>query len=212
VMAAGQSWVGIGLSPMVSRRESRDAVVVSAPGWHLLASGRLAQVYAEPSLYRVGPDDTARCLVRVRITNPSSRPVGVDLSDYWNVVYPNQWTVSPEPRRLLIDEAEFAPRSLTRDERSRLRTQHRSRALVQIQAGGSEDYFRDFNARCPTGSASGSGRYLIMSMSGRLLMSDGRKEGQVSLLGMAPERRDVVISLPLAWKEVPLDARVIRHP
>lgn len=118
-------------SRIMSQRAGGDAAGASEPDWQLLASGRLAQIHAEAALYQAG--DTTRCFIHVRISNTTSAPLGVDLTDDWNIVYPNQWTVSPEPRRLLVDETEIPPRPLTSTERRRLREQYRSNGLVRIR-------------------------------------------------------------------------------
>ncbi len=180
------------------------------PEWHLLAGGRLVRIFATPTLYRAG--ETAGCLMRVKVSNTSSKRIGVDLSDYWNVIYPNQWTVSPEPRRLLIDETELSPRPLSNHERRLLRERYRGEALTFIEPHAAGEYLREFNGTCPTGPDLRRGRYLIMSMSGWLWITDGEQVEEVTLLGLAPERRDVVMPLPLAWAEPPRGIRVIRHP
>ncbi|MGH7527608.1 MAG: hypothetical protein ACREMX_12995, partial [Gemmatimonadales bacterium] len=128
----------------------KDSAVVTDQDWHLLARGNFVHVLTQAALYRAA--DTTSCLMRVGISNTSTRRVGVDLGDYWNVIYPNQWSVSPEPRRRVIDEMELVPRQLTSQERRGLLERYWSGALVLIQSRTSADYFREFNGRCPGGS------------------------------------------------------------
>ncbi len=201
---------GAGSSPPAPSRQGRDDERVPDPEWHPLASGSLVQVLAAPTLYRAR--ETVGCLVRVKVSNTSSKRIGVDLRDYWNVIYPNQWTVSPEPRRLVVDETELSPRPLNNQERRLLRERYRREALTFIQPHGAGEYLREFNGTCPTSPDLRRGRYVIMSMSGRLWVTDGEQVEEVTLLGLPPERRDVVMALPLAWADLPGGIRVIRHP
>ena len=199
--------VGVLLGGALALQAQADT---SAPSvevrWQVVHDGRLGAVLVERALYT--PPDSSTALIRVRIRNRSPRTVGVDLYDAWNVVFLNQWGPSPAPRRLVIDEGELRLAPMSPEDTAALLDRYRKQVLVMIPPGRSEDYFREFAGRRPSGAASDN-PYLILSLSGRLWVTDGQVAEDLTLIGAPPETRDVVLRLPVPWCPLPAAGRVV---
>ncbi len=189
-----------------------QAATVIAPGgrrWLPVIRGRLASIEAEPALY--AESDSGPALVRIRVRNLSPRPLAVAAGDYWSVVFPNQWGFHHHPYRTTVDEPELQLSPLGPEDTLRLLAAQRRRTTLRVPPGNSVEYFREFAGGRPA-SADSAAAYLIISLSGRLLVSDGLIAEELTLIGAPPETRDLVIPTPLTWQRVPRHARVIRHP
>ena len=82
--------------------------------------------------------------------------------------------------------------------------------ITAIPAGDSVSYYREFNASGRRDVAAATGKYFILSLDGRLLLTDGRMVEQLSCSW--EEQRastDLVIALPIRWGQVPIDGRVV---
>src|SRR5689334_2807040 len=70
--------------------------------WHPLFKDEMLSVDAEKSLYRF-PGDEKSLGLAIRITNNSEKLIGLELHPD-TIVYLNQWGLSMEPQRSVIDE------------------------------------------------------------------------------------------------------------
>lgn len=199
-----------GAAGVPSEAPGQAAAGIAAGGrpWQPIIRGRLASIEAEPAVY--AESDSGPALVRIRVGNLSLRPLAV-AADYWSVVFPNQWGFHRHPYRTTVDEPEFQLPPLGRDDTLRLLVAQRERAMPLVPPGNSVEYFREFAGGRP-GPAGSAASYLIISLSGRLLVSDGLTAEELTLIGALPKTRDLVIPLPLTWRQVPQHARIIRHP
>lgn len=111
--------------------------------WQVMASNALAVGAVERVLYERTNDP--HFYIHVRITNQSGRPIGADLRDYWQVIYPNQWGLSQDPNRRVIDERRITPVA----GKSTLVPEFAGGRLTRIAPGQSVDYYREFNASSP---------------------------------------------------------------
>jgi hypothetical protein len=177
--------------------------------WQPIIRGRLAAIDAEPVLY--AESDSGPVLVRIRIRNLSPRELGMVADDYWKVVFPNQWGFLRNPYRTTVDEPELRPSPMGRDDSLRLLEGHRRRTLLMLAPAHAAEYFREFAGRRPVTNDPAL-PYLIISLSGRLWVTDGVTAEELTLIGVPPKVRDLVIPAPLSWQRVPARSRVIRHP
>jgi len=147
-------------------------------------------------------------LVRVRIDNHSDHALGVDLRDYWAVVYPNQWGALREDHRSVIDEMRAYPKLLDAARRADLRQAHAAGNLTTVNAAGSVEYYREFNA---SGRADvdqqATERFLFVSLAGQTLLTDGAR--CFDQPAGSPGSSDLVIAAPVPWGKVPSDAVVV---
>ena len=184
-----------------------QAIPGGRPEWRLLAEGNLARLEAEPVLYR--GEDESQCLVRLRVTNVAIDTIGVSMAGDPFLVFLNQWSTSHQPRRMVIDELELPRTAITTEERQLLLGAYQAGDLVAIPPQKSTDFWRAFSGRCPNDGAVPPGHYLILSLSGRLRTTDGKRIEELTLLGAEPESRDLALRPPLQWLPLPMGARRI---
>jgi hypothetical protein len=170
--------------------------------WQRVARGEFADVEVERRLYERPDDD--RFFVRVRITNKTDRELGVELGES-SVIYPNQWGVHPVDHRTIIDERRRDFRELSDEQKSQLLRAFGTEALFEIRPKQSITYLRAFEgANCRRQSAAETG-YLIVSLDGRLLVTDGREIDDVRCAWNdgGPGGSDLAIRCPVDWKRIP---------
>jgi hypothetical protein len=100
----------------------------------------------------------------------------VDLRDYWNVIYPNQWGPVNTDHRQVIDEGRVDYPPLKESAEEKLLADFRAGTLTTIPAGTAVDYYREFNAsgRADVEKQLKGFKYLIISLNGKQLLTEGR--------------------------------------
>lgn len=183
--------------------------------WHSVASGKLASISVSRTLYETeGEKDFLIC---VRVTNLTDRPIGVDLRDFWKVVYPNQVGFQDEKARGVVDEQRMIHKPLTDDGKTKLIADFKAGGLVTIPARGSTDYFRRFNAgRSLALAKEERGKFFFISLDGEQLVTDGANVEQVScaweqasVQAKPGTDTELFIPTPLKWEKVPPDGRTV---
>jgi hypothetical protein len=100
--------------------------------WHQVFQGRLAKVEVERTLYERRKDED--CFIAVRVTNATNRPVGVDLREFWNVIYPNSWGFSKTPVPGVVEEERIIREPISAADKKRLMLDYANRHLTTIPA------------------------------------------------------------------------------
>jgi hypothetical protein len=182
------------------------------PKWRLLGENQFATVYVEPTLYE--QPGVRGFFVHIRIDNKLKTNLSVDLRKSPRIFYANQWGFHDKARRESIDERRIPPVKLDADLQERLLADFHAGALTEITR--SVDYYSQFDGpgpNRPENADAGSAHFLIISMDGQLFFTDGQV---VTDIALANERaamtamRDLVIDLPVEWKPLPPEARVVR--
>lgn len=184
--------------------------------WHLVTKGKLAKVEVERTLYDKPGDP--HFLIRVRVTNSIDRAIGIDLHDPSETIYPNQWGWSETSHREVINEGRRGYKSLSVDDQGRLLEDFRRGRLVPVPPGKAVDYYREFNAESVERKGD-FGKYLIISLDGQLLMTDGTITDQITCEwamdstpgGKSHSDTELVIPAPVRWKTVPADGRIVEY-
>jgi len=171
--------------------------------WVEFAASDRAVVQIERRLYEQAGNP--HFLIRVRVTNRGKRALGIDLRDAWRVFYPNQWGGLEGPERGHIDEEIVEPQALTPALKKRLKADYASKALDAIPAGGSIEYYREFNASGRADIDGTDSPYLFISIKGQLLLTNGTR-----VENLLPAADSLYLRLPVAWGTVPGGARVVR--
>ena len=145
--------------------------------------------------------------IRVELQNQTSRDIGVDLSEKWMVVYPNQWGGSERNRRDVISERSLIPKKLDAQLRARLIDAFRSKRLTMLPPGKNVDYYTNFNASGRKDVEAAAGKFILVSIKGQLWFTDGANvwDDQPGF------DRDLVIQKPVKWAIVPENAIVIER-
>jgi len=145
--------------------------------------------------------------IRVELQNQSSHDIGVDLSEKWMVVYPNQWGGSDLNHRTIIRERSPFQKKLDAQLRARLMDAFRSKRLTMLPPGKSVYYYTNFNASGRKEIEAAEGKFILISIKGQLCFTDGADvwDDQPGF------DRDLVIQKPVTWATVPENAMVIER-
>jgi hypothetical protein len=177
--------------------------------WHLIGETDLAKFEVEKALYEKAGEPF--CLVHVRITNVSDRAVGVDLRG-WMAVYPGYFGKSDTEHNNFFKQVRMYHASLDQPKRAELLADFAAGRLTVIPAGKSVDYYREYIERAKVEEADkGGGKYLIISMDGEQILTDGKKVEQFLGVGYEGANTDLAILSPVSWKTIPADARISRR-
>lgn len=200
--------LGVCAGLSLSRRAGAERVASWAPAWRSHAQGALLGVSLEASLYeRAG---SPHFFVRVRLENRTAAPLGVDLSERWHALYPNQWGRGDERQRTVINERIAVATPLDAAAQARLREAFRRSALALLGPSGSLEYFAEFNASGRAEVERQAGRFVLVSMRGELRATDGARVEQLAFDDRHGLRTsDLVVEAPLRWGLVPPGARVL---
>jgi len=145
--------------------------------------------------------------LRVELQNQSSHDIGVDLSEKWMVVYPNQWGGSDLNHRTIIRERSPFQKKLDAQLRARLMDAFRSKRMTMLPPGKSVYYYTNFNASGRKEIEAAEGKFILISIKGQLCFTDGADvwDDQPGF------DRDLVIQKPVTWATVPENAMVIER-
>lgn len=166
--------------------------------WHPLVKNKFVAVHVERCLYEVKGEK--RFLMVVRITNLTDVEIGVDLRGKRPGVYPNQWGVQDTKQRLIIDERRAI---LTASDQDQLRADFKAARLTPIPAGKSTIIYTEFNNSGRADVDGCKGKYLLVSMAGQVVATDGKTVETASCdwaNGVGATETDVVLPFPVTWK------------
>ena len=180
--------------------------------WFMIsASGpSLVEVTVERALYE--RSDQAHFFLHFWVRNLRDKPVSVDLRDKWKLLHPNQWGFSETSYRQTIDESRMSKPVFDDPARAELMAAFAGEQLQSIEPGGALDFFVEFNAsgRKEVEAQAGALPFLIVSVDGELLATNGRHIEWHSLLEVFDTRRtDLALTTPLKWRTLPEGARLI---
>jgi hypothetical protein len=205
--AAGPAPRDIGNRGSASAPTAPDDAAAFRP----VVRGELAEVEEADHLYeRPG---SPFFFTRIRITNRAAVAIGVDLREYTQVIFPNQWGGLATPTRLVIDETRLVPVALDALRASALRSAFAASPspLVRVEPGASVDYYREFNASGRAEVDAVTEPYVFVSLSGQLLLTDGTR---CENLGLDPPATGTLgdagaFATPIRWGVVPAGAHVV---
>ncbi len=149
--------------------------------------------------------DHPNFFIHVELRNQASYEIGVDLSDKWVVLYPNQWGGSDLDHRAVINERTMAPKELDNQLRARLIEEFKLKKLSVIPPGKSIDYYTNFNASGRKDIQAVKENFVLISIKGQLCFTDGSE--------VWDERpsRDLAIEKPVKWKTIPQNTIIIER-
>jgi hypothetical protein len=145
--------------------------------------------------------------MKFRIENISDSIIGIDLSNFWKIIYPNQWGIYRTPERQAINEITLVPDTITHS--SEMIDKFMSGKLSTINPGKTLEYFRIWN-----GSGEklhlNNNEYLIITVDGQLLLTNGIRVNNITFFDKPEYLRAITFEFPLNEKIVPDDALIIK--
>ena len=171
----------------------------------LFYEGNLATIHIDEALYEIDTSD--HFFARFTIRNTVNEAIGVDLSNYWTVIFPNQWGIYQRNYRPVINERHIIPKEVN-DIKSVIIQNYKNNKLLKIPLQGEVVYYREFNASGREDIKIKKGEYFILSFDGQLFITDGNMVEGVYCDGRV-EIKDLVLSFPITWKKISADGIVI---
>ncbi len=171
----------------------------------LFYKGKLVTIHILEALYEKNTSD--HFFARFTIKNTAKNAIGVDLSDYWTVIFPNQWGVYQTNYRPVINERHIIPKEVDAI-KSEIIQDYKNKKLLMIQPQDEVVYYREFNASGREDIKIKKGEYFILSFDGQLFITDGNSVEGVYCDGRV-EIKDLVLNFPINWKKILADGIVI---
>jgi len=179
-------------------------------GKHLVFySGNMIEITVDSVLYET--PKSKNFFVKFLIRNKTHKTIGVDLSDYWKLIYPNQWGVYDTDHRMVIDEIQVIPDTLDQKKKDKMEKSFKANELNNILTGKTITYYREFNAGGKKDITIKQGQYLIISLDGVLHITDGEYFESVFCNGKSNVNRELVIKHPLKWENIPENSLVFQE-
>ena len=107
----------------------------------LICKGELVNVFVEKAIFHSSKNNNF--LMKFEIKNISNKTIGVDLTDYWEVIYPNQWGIYKKPYRDIIDKRRVIPDTII--DKIDLINKYNDQTLTFIKPDETIAYYRDWN-------------------------------------------------------------------
>jgi hypothetical protein len=180
-------------------------VICQSPAEQLVYKGKFVEIYVEKAIYHTISNENF--MMKFIIKNTSDKNIGADLSDYWKVIYPNQWCIYQKPYREVIDERRIIPDKIIN--KTAIIQSFKNNKLDTISPGGSFEYYRDWNGSGEKADLKNKNEYLIISIDGQLLVTDGKSVEQITLTDAKEEDRVIVINYPIPHFDVPENAAIV---
>lgn len=174
---------------------------------HLIYKGRLGEVHVEKSIFLSPTKSTF--FMKFTIKNISNKTVGLDLTDYWKVIYLNQWGFYKKPYREVIDECQIIPD--TAINKNEIIKKFKNNSLTIIKPSETLEYYRDWNGSGEKVELKNKDEYLIISVDGQLLFTDGEQFEHLTLNEVDETKRAIVLSYPINHKTIPEKSLIIKY-
>lgn len=199
-----------------------DTPAVATNPWKIIAQSEWAQVSAECAVYK----STSRkpFFVHVKIQNLSTKTVGFECSDRFQLFYPNQWAESQVSTRQIISEMRRNQAAFTQDESSaliklfhstdgktniRLVDATQKKAMIKLSPGASYDYYLSFNAGGFEQLEKVKLPYAIIVMDGRIGLTDGNKVDTVRRDMNDFTAGEIPLATPVQLRSIPPSAHML---
>ncbi len=178
------------------------------PEQQLFYYGKLAIVTIERQLYVSDTSDFF--YIHVSIKNISGNALGIDLTNPWHILYPNQWQFSDTTFRTEINESQIIPEEINTAKTTEITKKIKDNKLTMILPAQTFDYYTEFNAEKPNDSEIARNKYLIIAIDGQMIFTDGTNIEHVKCNGDLNVDRELTLKCPFAWQQIS-EKQKIRH-
>lgn len=185
-----------------------NAQQTNQPEQQLFYYGKLAIIIVDKQLYV--SDTSDYFYIHVNIKNTSGNALGIDLSNPWHILYPNQWQFSDSAFRMVIDEEQIVPEELNSKKAAEIGKKIKDNLLTMVLPGQTFDYYTEFNYEKPKETDMVKNKYLIVSIDGQMFFTDGTNVEQVKCNGDLNVDRELALKCPFTWQQI-TEKQKIRH-
>lgn len=173
----------------------------------MLAEGDLAVVSVEEGvLYEHAFSD--HLFLKVAVTSSVSEPIGLQVRDYWSLVSPMYYMWSSEQESFLLDYLSRVPPAVTDSMVRECSAMFEEGLLKVIPPGGEAVYFADFNGASAEEMLEGRDSWLLFSMSGWVVVTNG---DEVEVIEAPGGLLDVSFPAPLSIEAIPAGSIVAQN-
>ena len=173
-------------------------------GRRLVVRGKLAEVYVAPKLY-TRSDAPRGFLIAVWIRSTSKKTIAIEGDGERWFVHPNQWSVSDEPRRTVVDERTLAPQKLDAARKAELVRRMKAKTITTLEPGHSLESYEAFDG--PSSSRAdidrAKGRYFLLALDGEVIVTDGDTFESLGAKTDGQTESDLVLATPVPWEALP---------
>lgn len=170
----------------------------------MLAEGGLAVVSVEEGVLYAHPFSD-HLFLKVAVANRSSTPIGLQVRDYWSLVGPIYYMWNCESESALLDYMSRTPPAATDSLEREYSAMFDEGLLKTIPAGAEAVYYIDFNGASAEEVLGGCDSWLLFSMSGWVVVTDGI---EVEVLEAPGGLLDVSFPFPVVTEGVPTGSLV----
>lgn len=185
-----------------------EAQTIHKPDQQLFYYGKLAIVSIDRQLYV--SDTSDYFYIHVSIKNISGNALGMDLSNPWHILYPNQWQFSDTTFRTEINESQIIPEEITAAKSADIAKKIKDNKLIMVLPAKTFDYYTEFNAEKPKDSEIAKNKYLIVAIDGQMIFTDGINIEQLKCNGDLNVDRELALKCPFTWQQIS-EKQKIRH-
>ncbi len=170
----------------------------------LICKGEFVNIYVEKAIFHSPKNNNF--LMKFEIKNISNKTIGLDLTDYWKIIYPNQWGIYRKPYREVIDEERMLTDTVI--DKADLINKYNNKTLTFIKPNETVAYYRDWNGSGEKVELTDKKSFLIITVDGQLLLTNGKTVEQI-IIGDNEKDRAIVFNYPIVNETIPVNALII---
>lgn len=142
------------------------------------------------------------------VTNGGIEPIGLQVRDYWSLVMPTYYQWNAEQESVLLDYLSRVPPAVTDSLERAYADMYDEGLLKVIPAGGEAIYYIDFNGASADEILEGYDSWLLFSMSGWAVVTDG---DALEVLEAPGGLLDVSFPAPVFTERIPTGSIVAQN-
>ncbi len=174
---------------------------------HLIYKGKLVEIYVEKAIFHSSTNNNF--LMKFSIKNIGDKAIGVDLTDYWKVIYPNQWGIYKKPYREVVNEEQIIPDTIFN--KTEIFKKFEENYFTLIKPKETSSYYRDWNGSGEKIELDNKEEFFIITLDGQLLLTNGEELENITLNEADEKKRAIIFSYPILFKSISEKEIIIKH-
>lgn len=182
----------------------------------IIYSDTLVSISAEKVLYE--REMSNNFYIKFKIENKTTKTIGVDLTNFYQVIHPWQYCISKTPFLNRMGGIENVPEILTVTKRETMLAEFKEGKLTTIAPNQAVEYYREFNGGFNKSDKEklkiNEQEYFIITLSGQLFITNGNSVENICFCidnKDANSNRLISLTYPLIWKTIPEKSRILKN-